>query len=153
MPLTRRAMTRRLATIAARLGDDGDALTSKGGPEANLSRLERVVDGAVAQMGDAKLACGRLEQAMGTVSQGVVVCDENGEVVFHNDQARRLLGDSPSEALARDAVVKHLRAAANGKAERQTLELYGPPRRTITIVAEPLDDGARNIGAAAVIED
>jgi two-component system sensor histidine kinase SenX3 len=49
--------------------------------------------------------------------------------------------------------VSHLQAAANGRAGQQTLELYGPPRRTLTITAEPLDDGARNIGAVAVVED
>jgi two-component system sensor histidine kinase SenX3 len=153
MLIRRRALTRRLATLAARLGDNSDALTAKGGIEASLSRLERAADSMTTDLADAVVGRSRVEQAFGTVSQGVVVCDEQGQVVFHNQQALKILGDGPTEALARDAVVQHLRAAAQGKAESQTLELYGPPRRTLTIAAEPLDDGSRNVGAVAVIED
>ncbi|MDQ6910354.1 MAG: ATP-binding protein [Actinomycetota bacterium] len=153
MLIRRRAITRRVATLAARLGDNSDALTAKGGTEASLSRLERAADAMTTELAEARVGRSRLEQALGTVSQGVVVCDEQGDVVFHNEQALKILGDGPTEALARDAVVQHLQAAAQGRAENQTLELYGPPRRTLTISAEPLDDGSRNVGAVAVIED
>ncbi|HUQ63036.1 MAG TPA: ATP-binding protein [Acidimicrobiales bacterium] len=153
MLITRRALSRRLATLAARLGDSSDALTAKGGAEASLSRLERAADVVTTELADARVGRSRLEQAFGTVSQGVVVCDEQGDVVFHNDQALRILGEAPTEALAREAVVQHLQAAAQGRTESQTLELYGPPRRVLTISAEPLDDGSRNVGAVAVIED
>ncbi|HEX8770134.1 MAG TPA: ATP-binding protein [Acidimicrobiales bacterium] len=153
MLIRRRALTRRLATLAARLGDNSDALTAKDGTEASLSRLERAADAMTTELAEARVARSRLEQAIGSVSQGVVVCDDQGEVVFHNEQALTILGDGPTEALARDAVVQHLQAAAQGRAESQTLELYGPPRRTLTISAEPLDDGSRNVGAVAVIED
>ena len=41
----------------------------------------------------------------------------------------------------------------NGEAQTRTLDLYGPPRRTLNVVAVPLDDGWRSIGGAVVIED
>ena len=149
MLITRRAISRRLATLAARLGDSSDALTAKGGTEASLSRLERAADVVTTELADARVSRSRLEQAFGTVSQGVVVCDEQGDVVFHNEQALKILGDAPTEALAREAVVQHLQAAAQGRAESQTLELYGPPRMAVVVKAAPLPGGA----AVVTIED
>jgi len=37
-------------------------------------------------------------------------------------------------------------------AER-TIDIYGPPRRTLTIRATVIDDGRRSLGVLAVIED
>ena len=46
-----------------------------------------------------------------------------------------------------------IRGVVNGEAQTRTLDLYGPPRRTLNVVAVPLDDGWRSIGGAVVIED
>jgi two-component system sensor histidine kinase SenX3 len=50
-------------------------------------------------------------------------------------------------------VLELMRGAVDGEAQTRTLDLYGPPRRTLNVVAVPLDDGWRSVGGAVVIED
>jgi len=152
--LFRRSTNRRLASLTTRLDEEGsDELVSRGGTERNLARLERAAERAVGDRGSARLARSRLEGALRVVGIGVVVCDESGEIVFQNEQADAFMGDRPAEALAHQAVTELLTAAAEGEVQTQTLDLYGPPRRTLEIVASPVDDGWRGLGAVAVIED
>jgi two-component system sensor histidine kinase SenX3 len=40
-----------------------------------------------------------------------------------------------------------------GSAGSRTLDVFGPPHRTLTVTAAPLDDGWRGVGAVAVIDD
>jgi len=152
--LFRRSTIRRLSSLTTRLDEEGsDELVSGGGMERNLARLERAAERAVGDRGSARLARSRLEGALRVVGIGVVVCDESGDIVFQNDQAGAFMGDRPAEALAHQAVTELLAAAADGEVQTQTLDLYGPPRRTLAIVASPVDDGWRGLGAVAVIED
>ncbi|MFN2609087.1 MAG: sensor histidine kinase [Acidimicrobiales bacterium] len=151
--LSRRSVARRLASVTARLDSEGGELVGKLGLERNLARLERMTEGAVTERGNARLAHDRLEGALSAVVEGVVVCDEGGEVVFENERATAFMGTHHAEPLARQAVLDLLAAAADEGLQRQTLELYGPPRRTLTIVATALDDAWRGLGAVAVIED
>jgi two-component system sensor histidine kinase SenX3 len=95
----------------------------------------------------------RLEQAMDGVPQGVVVCDEDGRVVYRNRLAARLAGTGDDGAAAEQEVEAVLDLALQGSRERRTLELYGPPRRVLVLSGRPLDDGGHPIGAAVVIED
>ena len=50
----------------------------------------------------------RLRRALDTLPQGVIVCDENGEVVFRNARAVGLMGGRHGDALAAQAVVELL---------------------------------------------
>jgi two-component system sensor histidine kinase SenX3 len=46
-----------------------------------------------------------------------------------------------------------LKSASEGRDGSETLDLYGPPRRTLTIRARPLETAWRGLGGVAVIED
>ena len=154
--ISRRNLARRLGVLAARLSDQGGetgGLVGGGRVDRNLSRLDRLAESAVTERGNARLARDRLERALAAVAEGVVVSDENGEIVFTNEQATAFMGIRHAEVLAQQAVVDLLKAAVDGEMQSQTLDLYGPPRRTLTIVASPLDDGWRGVGAVAVIDD
>jgi two-component system sensor histidine kinase SenX3 len=154
--ISRRNIARRLGVLAARLADEtgeSNGLTGGGGIDGNLSRLERLAETAVTERGNARLARDRLERALTAVSEGVVVSDESGEVVFTNDQATALMALSHADVLTQQAVLDLLKEAVDGEARSQTLDLYGPPRRTLVIAASPLDDGWRGVGAVAVIDD
>jgi len=151
--LSRRAVARRLSSLAARLDYQGGELSTRLGLERSLARLERMTEAAVTEQGNAKVVSNRLKGALAALTEGVVVCDEAGEIVFQNDTATALMGIRHAEALAQQAVLDLLRAATDGEVQTQTLELYGPPRRTLTIVASALDDDWRGLGAVAVIED
>jgi len=57
------------------------------------------------------------------------------------------------DAIAAQAVTDVLAEGwSNGVAER-TVDIYGPPRRTLTIRAAVIDDGRRPLGVLAIIED
>jgi two-component system sensor histidine kinase SenX3 len=150
---SRKATIRRVVALSARMGDEGLELDGRGGLERTLSRLERAVEAAMAKVGDAKQAEDRMELSLAIVPEGVVVCDEAGEVVYRNDQAERIIGDAQTDVLAREAVTRLLSAAAEGRAGSETLDLYGPPRRTLAITARPLETEWRGVGGIAVIED
>lgn len=90
-----------------------------------------------------------LEQAFDALGIGVVVASVDGEIVFRNSIARGLTGALHSDVLVEEAIEVHLRGALDGQTRRQTIELFGPPRRVVSVSATPLDDG----GAVATIED
>jgi two-component system sensor histidine kinase SenX3 len=151
--ISRRATGRRLASLVARLDDEGGELVGKGGVERALSRLDGAAEGAVTERGRARLARDRLDGALRAVAEGVVVSDESGEIVFRNERAVDFLALPATEVDIEQVVAELLAGATDGDECSRTLELYGPPRRTLTITASPLDDGWRGVGAVAVIED
>jgi two-component system, OmpR family, sensor histidine kinase SenX3 len=121
--------------------------------ESALSELERVVDQAVSRGGDANASETRLATALEAIHDGVVLLDDAGDIVFTNARAATYLGARHGEALVESAIDELARTALTGEAATQTLELFGPPRRTLVLSADPLDDGRRNTGALVVIED
>ena len=145
-----RATGRRLAAVAARLdvpgSDDADP------SEDGLSRLERLAEDAVLRTSEADAKARRMSAAMATVPQGVIVCDERGQIVYRNAVASELTA-TPAGELAGEAVTDLLRAALGGEARSRTVELVGPARRTFVISGTPIDDGRRALGAVAVVED
>ena len=148
----RRALVRRLMSVAARL--DGEAqLVRTRGTERVLQRLERSAERAAEHVDTAGVSTDRLWQALCSVHQGVVICDEHGEIVFRNELAEAYTGARHGEALAERAIDELLRSALNGAIDRRTLELYGPPRRTLIVTGSPLEDSRRSMGAVVVIED
>jgi two-component system sensor histidine kinase SenX3 len=96
---------------------------------------------------------GRLAGALDQVTEGIVVCDDDGAVVYRNARAAEFVDARHGEALAEKTLTDLLGDALRGRQRSQTLELFGPPRRTLVVTAFPLDNGARTIGAAAVVVD
>jgi|GEM_PF-98784 len=147
----RRALAQRLTALGSRLGiDSPDDSTSI---ETSLAYLEQVTGAAAEAVADSSSDAIRLRRALDTFQQGVVLCDESGTVVYRNARANALMTSRHGEALAAQAVTELLEDAwDNGSAER-TLDLYGPPRRTLTVRARQIDDGRRPLGVVAIIED
>jgi two-component system sensor histidine kinase SenX3 len=151
--LSRRSIARRLTSLVARLDDEGGELVGKEGVERILARLDRAAEGAVTARGAALVARDRLHGALETVSEGVVVCDESGAIVFRNEPAAALMEIRDDETAVEQVTLELLTEAVDGYDASQTLDLYGQPRRTLVVRAAPLDDGWRGIGAVAVLED
>ncbi len=95
------------------------------------------------------MAVERLGDAFRVVGQGVVVCDDNGDVVFRDERAAALLDDTTVD----EAVARLLAAAIEGRMSEQELGLLGPPHRVLHLRAAPLVNDARAVGAAVVLED
>lgn len=151
---SRRQLVRRLASVTSRLeAVHTTDVVGAGGLESALAGLERAAGSGASRVAEAMVSVERLADAFRLVGQGIVVCDENGEVVYRNEQADELVSDRLGEALATDAVTRLMRTAIEGAPASETLELFGPPRRILLLTAAPLANDSRLIGAAAVIED
>ena len=166
----RRAVVRRLSAVLAHLDPEAprvpaqDALdrtdANGGGPEPVLGTLEPLLhqlelstDQALSRLDQADTTGRRLVAALEQVAQGVVISDATGDVVYRNWQASTFVGGRHSEALAQQVLKELLAAAVAGETREQTLELFSPPRRTLTIQATPLIEGDAVLGAVAIIED
>jgi two-component system sensor histidine kinase SenX3 len=93
----------------------------------------------------------RLALALDALPIGVVMTDPAGRVVFRNALGRHMVGARPADVLIEEAVETHAKAAVRGEERRQTLELFGPPKKVVLVHAMPVDSGVR--GALATIED
>jgi two-component system sensor histidine kinase SenX3 len=150
----RRHLVRRLASVISRLEGTGTVdVVGRGRLETSLSALEQAAATGTARISEAEAATERLGETFGLVGHGIVVCDENGDVVFRNDVAEDLVDDDLDEAPAAAAVDRLLRTALAGESGDEHLELFGPPYRLLHVRSAPLVDHARLVGAAAVIED
>ena len=146
----RRSLQQRLTALSNRLGVEAP---DEGGMEPILSHLEKVAGDAAEAVTEASSDAIRLRRALDTLTQGVIVCDENGEVAFRNARAVALMNNRHGDALAAQAVTELLENAwQEGSAER-TLDLYGPPRQTLAVRTRLIDDGRRPLGVIAIIED
>ena len=146
-----RAASRRLAAIAARLDVPG---TPSADDRDVVGRVERLAQAVVLRLSDADARGERLTGALASVDRGVVVCDENGEVVHRNPAADDLVGAADGGAgVVAEAVRRALEAAVRGDGDERTVDVAGPPWRTLRVTGRPVDDGRRVVGGVAVIDD
>ncbi len=147
-----RATAQRLAALAARLGSEPDGREPKRTEEA-LSQLERAADAAAEAVAESTSEAIRVRRALDALRLAVVIVDEHGRTVFSNQRAAALMGGRHGDAIAAQAVEDLLESTAPGGSEERTLELYGPPRRTLVVRTESIDNASRSLGTVAVIED
>ncbi|HUZ19953.1 MAG TPA: ATP-binding protein [Acidimicrobiales bacterium] len=147
-----RGLRQRLLALGSRLGAEAEAVEPHN-LEESLNYVERATDRAAEAVAESSADAIRLRRALDTLPQAVLVCDEHGEPVFRNARAIALMGNRHGDALAAQAVDELLAATAPGASEERTLELYGPPRRTLNVRTQSIDNGQRALGVIAVIED
>ncbi len=147
----RRAISQRLSALGTRLGLDPPE--DEYNIETSLSYLEQVTGGAAQAVTESSSDAIRLRRSLDTLTQGVVLCDENGTVIYRNGRANALMVSRHGDALAAQAVTEVLEDAWHEGSAERTLDLYGPPRRTLQVRAYQIDDGRRPLGVIALIED
>ncbi|MHB8245488.1 MAG: PAS domain-containing sensor histidine kinase [Acidimicrobiales bacterium] len=148
----RRALRQRLGVVAARLGTDPPEREPRQLEEC-LAHLEKATDAAAEAVAESTSEAVRLRRALDTLHQAVVIVGENGETVFSNHRAKAMMGGRHGDAIAAQAVEELLESTPTGGSEERTVELYGPPRRTLVVRAESIDNGSRSLGTIAIIED
>jgi two-component system sensor histidine kinase SenX3 len=146
-----RAISQRLAALGTRLGLDPPE--DENNIETSLAYLESVTGGAAQAVTESSSDAIRLRRSLDTLTQGVVLCDENGTVIYRNGRANALMVSRHGDALAAQAVTEVLEDAWHAGSAERTLDLYGPPRRTLQVRARQIDDGRRPLGVIALIED
>jgi len=122
--------------------------------ERAFHRVQSTIERAHASASVEREARQRMQRALRAIPEGVVVVDDSGEVLFRNDIAAEFAsarhGDALIEVAIRELVAD---AVSEGQAGTRTLELFGPPRRTVVISARPLLTDGRAVGALAIVED
>ena len=122
--------------------------------EDHLGALDDVVE-AASRDAAGLVPSDRLVRALNAIPQGVVISDERGRTVFENQVGASYSRARHGDALVSAAVTELLATATSGSAASRTLELYGPPRRTLVVDVYPLpnESGPGMGGALAVIDD
>src|SRR5687768_12996958 len=150
----RRRLARRLVAASRRLADD--VVTTGSGLSEATSAVERVVDRALLRGGDISLAEARLTSALLMIPQGVVMFDADGVIAFRNKVAAGYLAARHSEALVEEAINELAAAVVSSGgsvAPTRTVDLFGPPRRTLVLRGIGLERGSHELGALVVIDD
>jgi len=95
----------------------------------------------------------RLRRALDALTAAIVIHDAKGQLVLRNRQHAELDANRHVAALVAAAVEKAVASAQDGTAATQTLELHGPPPRTLDITAVPLGAPEMPLGTIAFVED
>ncbi len=95
----------------------------------------------------------RLRAALDRVTQGVVIVDDTGRNVYTNRFADGFVSARHGDALVEEAMRELLGDALKGEAAEREVDLFGPPRRTLLVSAQPLVGSRERIGAAVLIDD
>lgn len=95
----------------------------------------------------------RLRLSLDAITQGVVMADATGNVLYRNSYARQFTEARHGEALVEAAVAELLSEAAQGRTLEREVELFGPPRRCLFVSAMPLNLEGRDYGSVALIDD
>jgi two-component system sensor histidine kinase SenX3 len=157
------ALARRTRRERARMAELVHALPGPSTPtdvdDESIEQLVQRVRQAVelsAKASEVALADRRgLERALDAIPQGVVLCDREGEVRYRNSVAMGFYAARHGDALVEAAVEEVLADAATGLPGHRSLDLFGPPRRTLVITAVPLGTETETLraGAMAIIDD
>ena len=116
--------------------------------QQRLEQVERDAAEAASRATEAGMETRRLRRGLDVLPDGVIVCDEDGEVVFRNRVAQALVEARNADVLVARAVEEMLKEARYGVPHERVVELFGPPPRVLTVEATPITNGT-----VAVIRD
>ena len=95
----------------------------------------------------------RLRLSLDAITQGVVMADPDGTVLYRNPYSQPFTEARHGEALVEAAVTELLAEAARGRAVEREVELFGPPRQCLFVSAMPLRFEGKDYGSVALIDD
>jgi two-component system sensor histidine kinase SenX3 len=95
----------------------------------------------------------RLQHAINELRSGLIVVDQDGDLIAQNGVAEQFVSARLASALVGSAATDLLEAARRGRGGERLVTLTGPPSRMVRVTAQPLFNGERPLGAVAVIED
>ena len=121
-------------------------------PVAAVERLETVLEASYAQRQSPETER-RYMTALESIDMGVVVVDENESVVFYNTSASWYREGRHSEAVVAQKIEDLIHSAVRGERVEQSVGLYGPPRRVLSVSALPIRSEGELMGAIALIQD
>jgi two-component system sensor histidine kinase SenX3 len=153
--VTRRAAAERLSDAVRVLDANAPPRDHRARPSLDdaLDSVEHAAAAARDRRARSARAENRLSWALGAIADGVVIFDEQGEIVYRNDPAASFLAARHSDALVEEAITTMASDALRGRGGERELELFGPPRRVLSVRAVPLESPTRPSGVLVVVED
>lgn len=148
-----------LERLAAELDVDRSRVDDTGDldelAELVIARLAGRLRDDAAELAEEAARWPLLARTLDAMTQGAVVVDAGGEIVFTNRFASGFVGGRHSDAVVDTHLTELLAAARHGHPDQHELALYGPPRRSLLLHALPLppDDDGRPTGAVVLIDD
>jgi two-component system sensor histidine kinase SenX3 len=94
-------------------------------------------------------AFGNLPRALHDLPLGIVIADAGGTIVYRNALAETYADARHSEAIVEAAIGEVI----TGTFSERTLDLYGPPRRHLSVKVAPITAGGRRTGSLVIVED
>ncbi len=144
----RRALRERLTESAHRLGFVDEAADV----EALLGSIERALREAHSSTIDQREHTSRLQLAIDSMVEAVMVYDGDGVMLEHNAAAAPYLEARHGDALVGAALGDLIRVALTGEAATTTLELFGPPKRWVVLSTTPVSTDSGPV-VVAMVED
>jgi len=95
----------------------------------------------------------RLRAAIEALPHAVVVCDAGGGVVLRNRRSHDVDGGRHATALVERAVEEVVDAGGGTRAVTQTVQLHGPPPRTLEVTATPMGRSDHPLGTVVLVDD
>ncbi|MCY4629924.1 MAG: ATP-binding protein [bacterium] len=90
----------------------------------------------------------RLGEVVSRMTEGVVISDADGRIVFRDDTVHPAISTRHGHALTDAALSRVLNQACAGMTVTEEVRLYGPPERILLLSASPMAEGG-----LALIED
>ncbi|HEX4867413.1 MAG TPA: ATP-binding protein [Acidimicrobiales bacterium] len=152
--LRERRLARRLLQAGRRLNPD--VVPTGTGLDEATSLVERAIDRTLLGGAHRSVAEERLASALLMIPQGIVVFEPDGVMGFRNKAATRYLTARHGEALVEEVIDEIAGAVMSGggrPSPSRTVDLFGPPRRTLVVRGFGVDHGDAGLGALVVIDD
>src|SRR6266545_6920769 len=125
IPIVRHRLRTQLVDAVGALGVTPDNDSSMSSVLAQIERTANHVRRHESATARSQL---RLEQALSSMTQGAVICDERGEVVLRNTFARAFVDARHGDALVGVAIDELLAEALSGETADREIEIHGPPK-------------------------
>ncbi|MDH3754312.1 MAG: ATP-binding protein [Acidimicrobiia bacterium] len=146
----RRAALGRVRESADRLGMTEpriDDLTQ------GIAQIEQAARRGIDDAGRESEELERLRAAIDSMTQGAIICDREGNVVFLNELGTAFSSARHGDALVEAAIHRRLDAARLGQVGDEEVDLFGPPKRTLVVHGLPLVVDGELLGGIAVVDD
>lgn len=150
--LGRRDLRNRAYDSAMRLGLDLGPSGTASSVDELLMAIERSVRDLRAADAAHEATELRLRSALDGLPEAVLVFDSDGSILEHNAAAEPLIEARHGDALVGAALAELVRIAIAGEQASRSLDLFGPPRRSVNITTVPML-GTGDPGAIAFVED
>lgn len=132
----------RIAGLLADTAAPGVGEVGGGDPSGAIDALARRLRGSEDSAEARAEWMRRFSGAIARMTQGVVISNGAGEVVFRDGTALAAIPGRHGEALMDAALARVLSRAGEGATVGEEVRLHGPPPRVFVLSASPLADGA-----------